>query len=238
VGIKLSGEIIGNRGYLLMERADRRDKVALDQAYEFYKQSVRDGGGNDLYEVANSLKTVTKALDAAESGQLELTLRLWRKIRQALFDQLLTNFPAYVVAITSDGRILNHREALPDDCTIELHPTGLKRDDDVFHLPLSELHPHTRARLDRVWMERGPATRKEDFTHLAECDGGVCTMRPNTFIIGDEVLVKEATSGREKAYSHYWSLYWQSYCSPSPREKQYLTRQMASLEAVWGNLHY
>lgn len=63
-------------------------------------------------------------------------------------------------------------------------------------------------------------------------------MRPNTFIIGDEVLVKEATSGREKAYSHYWNLYWQSYCSPSPREKQYLTRQMASLEAVWGNLHY
>jgi hypothetical protein len=220
-----------------MERADRRDRVALDEAYEFYRQTFGESS-NDLHQLANSLKTVCHALDAAETGELALTLRLWKKIRQALFDKLLTSFPAYVVAITHDGQVLGHRDALPDDCLLELHPEGLRRDDDVFQMAINELHPLTRSRLDKVWVERGPSTRREDFQSGSECEGGVCTMKPHTFIVGEEVLANEATAGRQKAYAHYWRLYWQSYCSPTSREKMYLHRQMASLEAVWGNLHY
>ncbi|CAN5323373.1 hypothetical protein BH11CYA1_BH11CYA1_15450 [soil metagenome] len=222
---------------MAMEKADRRDSVALDKAYEFYRETLSEGT-NDLHQVANSLKTVCHAINAAESGELELTLRLWQKIRQALFDKLLTNFSAYIVATGSDGQVLGHRELLPDDCTLELHPEGLRRDDDVFSIGIEELHPLTRSRLDKVWLERGPGTRREDFSNASECEGGVCTMKPHTFIVGEEVLKTEANTGRQKAYDNYWRLYWQSYCSPSSREKQYLTRQMTSLEAVWGNLHY
>jgi hypothetical protein len=228
--------VIGKPG-VAMEKADRRDRVALDKAYEFYRQTLTEGT-NDLHQVANSLKTVCHALDAAESGELDLTLRLWKKIRQALFDRLLTSFAAHIVATGADGQVLSHREPLPDDCTLELHPEGLRRDDDVFSIAIEELHPLTRSRLDKVWVERGPGTRREDFASSSECDGGVCTMKPYTFIVGEEVLSSEANSGRQKAYSNYWRLYWQSYCSPNSREKQYLSRQMASLEAVWGNLHY
>jgi hypothetical protein len=225
-----------------MIKTERRDRVALDEAYDFYRQTVNDGSTQDLHKLANSLKTVDSALNAAESGDLELTHRLWSKIRQALFDKLLTAFPAYVVAVTPDGAALANRASLPDGCIIELHPEGLRRDDDVFHMAIEHLHPLTRSRLNKVWIERGPATRKEDFDHMADaraaCEDGVCSIRPNTFIIGGDQLAREAQNGRERAYQDYWRLYWQSYCSPSSREKQYLTRQMASLEAVWGNLHY
>jgi len=221
-----------------MQRTERRDRVALDEAYDFYRQTVNDGSTQDLHRLANSLKTVCTALSAAESGELELTYRLWAKIRQALFDKLLTAFPAYVVAITPDGSALTAKSMLPDGCTIELHPEGLRRDDDVFRMAIEELHPLTRSRLNKVWMERGPATRKEDFDHMVDCSDGVCAMGPNTFVVGGELLAQEAQTGRQRAYQDYWRLYWQSYCSPSSREKQYLTRQMASLEAVWGNLHY
>ncbi len=222
-------------------REDRRDRVALDEAYEFYRQILVDGT-NDLHLLANSLKTVCRALDAAEAGEMELTMRLWKKIRQALFDRLLTSFPAHVVAIAKDGQVLSQKDFLPDDCVLELHPEGLRRDDDVFQINIEELHPLTRSRLDKVWVER-PGTRREDFTGgkseaAQECEGGVCTLKANAMIIGEEVLQVEAANGRQKAYSSYWRLYWQSYCSPSSREKQYLVRQMASLEAVWGNLHY
>jgi hypothetical protein len=221
-----------------MQRTERRDRVALDEAYDFYRQTVSDGSTQDLHRLANSLKTVCSALSAAEAGDLELTFRLWAKIRQALFDKLLTAFPAYVVAITPDGAALTAKVALPDGCTIELRPEGLRRDDDVFHMAIEELHPLTRTRLNKVWMDRGPATRKEDFDHVIECSDDVCSFGPNTFVVGGEILAREAQSGRQRAYQDYWRLYWQSYCSPSSREKQYLTRQMASLEAVWGNLHY
>jgi len=220
----------------IIVKADRRDRIALDEAYEFYRQTLAEGT-NDLHQLANSLKTVCRALDATESGEMELTLRLWKKIRQALFDKLLTSFPCHVVAIGSNGQVLGQKDFLPDDCLLELHPEGLKRDDDVFQIEIEDLHPLTRSRLDKVWCER-PATRREDFSGAAECEGGVCTLKPNAMIIGEEILLVEAAAGRQKAYSNYWRLYWQSYCSPSSREKQYLNSQMASLEAVWGNLHY
>lgn len=233
-----------------MERTDRRELVALDQAYEFYRELVSSGSTSDIHKLTNSLKTVVKALDAAQNGEMELTLRLWHKIRQALLDSLLTGFSNHVVAITADGRALTEREPLPDDCRLELYPEGLRRDDDVFFADIAELHPMTRTRLDKVWRERGPATKAEDFASAnvsaagggseggGECQDGVCMMKPTTFIVGADILLAEAQSGRQKAYRDYWRLYWQSYCSPKPREKQYLIRQMASLEAVWGNLHY
>lgn len=223
-----------------MKTTDRRNRVALDQAYEFYRQTLSDGSGSDLHTLANSLKTVTRALDAAQSGDMQLTYRLWLKIRQALFDKLLTSYSCHVVAITADGRALLEREPLPDECRLELYPEGLKRADDVFHTEIRELHPHTRARLNQVWRERGPSLRKEDFDldNQPQCEDGVCAMRPNSFIVGHEVLLAEASTGRQKAYQAYWRLYWQSYCSPKPTEKQTLHRQMANLEAVWGNLNY
>jgi hypothetical protein len=224
-----------------MEITDRRDRVALDKAYDFYRDLVTEGSTNDLHKLANSLKTVCAALEASEKGDMALTYRLWRKIKQALFDKLLTSFPCYVVAISADGEVLNTRRELPEDCSIELHPEGLRRDDDVFQMDFHQLHSLTQDRLSKVWLERGPSTRKEDFTHHPtddQCVDGVCALRTNGFIVGDEVLSQEATEGRLKAYDHYWRLYWQSYCTPSAREKQYFMRQMASLEAVWGNLHY
>lgn len=227
-----------------MERTDRRDAIALDKACEFYRELVADGSTSDVHKLANSLKTVNMALEAAEKGELELTIQLWQKIRQALFDNLLTGFPSHIVAITADGRVLSEKEALPDDCLLELYPEGLRRADDSFTARYRDLHPHTRGLLDRVWRERGPSLRREDFAlagaaaAAAGCEGGVCAMRPNSFVLGADVLTAEAQNGRQKAYREYWRLYWQSYCSSHAREKQYLVRQMASLEAVWGNLNY
>ncbi|MBX9940566.1 MAG: hypothetical protein K2Y32_15000 [Candidatus Obscuribacterales bacterium] len=236
---------------LRLEGRERRERVALDEAYEFYKQLLSQGATENLHSLVNALKTVSTALEAAERGELEITVRLWRKIRQALFDQLLTGFSSHVVVVTSDGRVLAEKEDLPDDSTLELYPEGLKRSDDFFTASLEDLHPHTRSLLDRVWRTRGASIRKEDFQlgekaapqgeqeELGEsCKDGVCALRPNSFVVGAELLSAEAKNGREKAYQEYWRLYWQSYCSPRAREKQYLVRQMASLEAVWGNLHY
>lgn len=225
-----------------MEKTDRRELIALDQAYDFYRELVQDGSTHDLHRLVNSLKTVDNALDAAQNGHMDLTLRLWQKIRQALFDNLLTQFSAHVVAIAPDGRVLTNRDCLPDDCILELYPEGLRRTDDVFECAIEDLHPVTRERLERVWRERGPSTRRDDFVSAREesgsCEGGVCTMKPNTFIVGADVLTAEAKNGRERAYQDYWRLYWQSYCSPRAKERQHLTNLMASLEAVWGNLHY
>ena len=75
-----------------MGRTDRRERVALDQAYEFYKGTVGNGEIFTLHSLVNSLKTVTNALSASADGHLTLTTRLWLRIKQALFDKLITSF--------------------------------------------------------------------------------------------------------------------------------------------------
>ncbi|MFN8550633.1 MAG: hypothetical protein U0103_04015 [Candidatus Obscuribacterales bacterium] len=218
-----------------MARLDRREKVALDQAYEFYKSTIGSNEAFTLHSLVNSLKTVSVAVSASNDGHLTLTTRLWMRIKQALFDKLLTTHPAYVIIYDGSNAPIEPKQRIPDDGTIEIHPHGLRRDDDRFSIELKHLHPVTRKHIQKVWIERGPDTKSDDFSNY-ECDGDVCM--PKLFLIGDEVLQKEASNGKKEAYSQWWDLYWQSYCTPDRREKQQLTRRMNSLEAVWGNLYY
>ncbi len=218
-----------------MARSDRRERVALDQAYEFYKGTIGNNEAFTLHSLVNSLKTVSTAVAASTDGHLTLTTRLWMRIKQALFDKLLTSYPAYVIIYDGTNKPIETKQRIPDDGMIEIHPHGLRRDDDRFSIDLNQLHPLTKKHIQKVWFERGPDTKGEDFSNY-ECDGNVCM--PKLFVIGDEILQKEASNGKKAAYSQWWELYWQSYCTPDRKEKQQLTRQMNSLEAVWGNLYY
>lgn len=216
-------------------RIERRERLALDDAYAFYRQTIHDERQMNLHGLVNSLKIVATALRKAEEGHFKLTTRLWMRIEQALFDKLLTTYPAYVVVTTPNGRALEPHKELPEDGTVELHPEGLKRNDDVFAMAVQHLHPLTRRRLNKVWLERGPITRREDFANL-NCADGVCSIN-NTFIAGQEILEQEASNGKRHAMEQWWELYWQKYCTPDKKERQTLARQMAALESVWGDLH-
>lgn len=53
---------------------ETRERVALDEAYEFYKQLLSQGATENLHSLVNALKTVSTALEAAERGELEITV--------------------------------------------------------------------------------------------------------------------------------------------------------------------
>ena len=76
-----------------MARMDRRDKLALNDAYRFFKAVMKEHRTPDLHKLANSLKTISNALKFSETGQFKLTTRLWKHIQQSLFDKLITSFP-------------------------------------------------------------------------------------------------------------------------------------------------
>lgn len=220
-----------------MARVDRRDKIALDEAYSYYKNTVVSDGNSDLLTMVNALKTVSFALHASTAAEFKLTKRLWLRIEQALFDKLVTGFPSHVVVLGGDGNVLTVDDELTEDCVIELHPEGLRRADDVFRMPFCDLPPVTQMQMTRVWREKGPDLRREDFIVANECDAsGLCPVKP--FAIGHEILEREANSGKQVAYQQWWGLYWQAYCTNDAREKELLTQQMSSLESIWGNLYY
>lgn len=221
-----------------MAKRDRRERVALDQAYRFYRTVANAKGEVDLYRLANALKTISHALRNSAYNEFKLTIRLWLRIEEALFDKLITTFPVHAAVLAPDGETLNHNQPLPEEGFIEVHPENLRRSDDVFVMELSRLHPSTRAQLAQLWIEHGPRIEMENFaTNISiDCTESFCV--PKNFIPRLEVVEQEATSGKCWAYQKWWQLYWQAYCAPDNRERQLLNRQMSELEQVWGNLNY
>ena len=217
-----------------MGKLDRRQKLALDEAYRLFRVINKEETPPDLYQLVKCLQTVNNALNGALDGQLKLTIRLWRRIHLALFDKLFTSYSAHLVIYTADGEVITPKQPIPDDAVLEIHPEGLRRADDFFKMPVENLYPDTRQVLNKVWTERGNAIRREDFTH-GECTD-YCT--PKHIVIGDDVLTSESQKGKEQAYAQWWDLYWLAYCTYDNDQKKHLIQQMESIEAVWGNLYY
>ncbi|HEY9712198.1 MAG TPA: hypothetical protein V6C72_01935 [Chroococcales cyanobacterium] len=215
-----------------MARKERREQVALDEAYRFYKEVLSSDSTHHLHRLVNSLKTVNAAIVASEKGHLKITTRLWMRMRQALFDKLLTSFPNYLVVIQADGTPLAGGAPLPDDGMLEIHPDGLRRNDDCFSMEIKNLHPSTRNRVNKTWTEHGSVTRPSDFMEIDCSLEGVCA--PKLFLLGDDVLQMEVKEGRQEAYQQWWDLYWRAYCTPDRNEKWRIGTQMASLEGIWG----
>jgi hypothetical protein len=217
-----------------MGKLERREKLALDEAYKEFRAITKDEGSADLFQLVKCLKTVGNALSSARGGQLKLTIRLWQRIQIALFDKLLTSFPAHVVIYSSDGSALKPKRAIPEGAIVEIHPEGLRRADDFFKMEIEQLDPITRHVLNKIWEERGNSTRREDFANF-DC-GEYCTRK--YFVVGDEVLRSESQKGKEQAYSEWWDLYWQAYCTPDKQQKKHIAKRMESIESVWGNQYY
>ncbi len=214
---------------------DRRDKMSLDRAYDVYFRTIK-GGGDDLFAIVQALKTVQHALDACQSGGIKLTERLWKKIQQALFDKLLTGHSNYLCVFDGSGVIVESGIALPDFGIFEIHPEGLRRDDDFFRAPIEGLHELTVMKVSRAWSLHGSMLKHEYFVNLQiECSGDACLMPPG-IVFGHERLREETEEGRRSAYTEWWDLYWRAYCTPDEEEKEVVLDRMAMLEAVWGRL--
>jgi hypothetical protein len=217
-----------------MARIDRREKLALDAAYRFFRAVVKDQRSPDLFTLANSLKTISNALRAPQNGEFKLTIRLWERIEETLFDKLFGAFPTHVILLSEVGQVIPGGQPIPDDATVEVHPHGLRRSDDVFSIAIKNLHPLTQLRLRKVWKEKGGTTKPEDF-QTVDC-GEVC--QPKGFIVGEAVLLNESELGKQRAYQRWWELYWQAYCSNDKQERLAIEKEMSQLEGIWGDLYY
>lgn len=217
-----------------MARIDRREKIALDNAYRFFKEVVKEERTPELYRLANCLKTISNALRAPETSEFKLTTRLWRRIQETMLDKLLATFPTHVIILSAKGQALQSKESVPEDAFVEIHPQGLRRADDAFRLELKHFPPLTQVRLRKVWKEKGGTGKPEDFAQI-DC-GSVC--HPKNFIAGEEMLRNESEQGKQRAYQKWWELYWQAYCSNDKHEKLVIEKEMLDLEEVWGDLYY
>ena len=218
-----------------MANLDRRGKMALDESYRYYRKLDKNGEYPDIYHLARCLKTISACLEIADHHQFKLTRQLWRRIHHALFDKLITSFPGYVCVFDRDGTPALPRGEVREDGVVEFRGDGLRRADDVFRLEIKDLYPATFINLSKTWKTRGAHVIPGFFGEV-DCSLYGCPIKP--MILGLDVLDKESTEGKDKAYGEWWDLYWQAYCTRNHLERNGLYRKMDEIELVWGNLYY
>jgi hypothetical protein len=102
-------------------------------------------------------------------------------------------------------------------------------------MEIKHLYPGTQHCLGAAWRTKGARVTPADFSG-PQCSSAGCFLKP--MVVGQEVLKEESESGRSQAYSEWWELYWQAYCSPDRVEKTSIGKRMEELETLWGNLYY
>lgn len=218
-----------------MATMDRREKLALDEAYSYYLALDKGEAQPELYRVVRCFKTVTSALSMSNGHHFKLTRQLWKRIQQALFDRLITSFPGYVMMTDADGEPAESRVDMPEEGIIEFHPDNCRRKDDIFRMDIKHMYPATHYALSKSWKAKGSRVSPADMVQT-ECGPSGCFLKP--VVLGQEVLDEEAQAGKDTAYKEWWDLYWQAYCTKNKHDQTILNRQMDELESVWGNLYY
>lgn len=218
-----------------MGRLDRRRRTALDEAYRYYRQIENGEAEPDIYRLNQAVKTLSFALAVADVSEFKLTKQLWKRLHQALFDRLVTNFSGRLAVLTENREECEIRNDLPEKGYLQFYPDHCKRSDDVNEIELGKLFPGTYNTIRKLWLKRGAFVRPADFEGN-NCEGGVCYMKP--MVLGQDVLNEESKAGQLDAHNKWWELYWLAYCSNSKQEQMALTRQMSALESIWGNLYY
>jgi hypothetical protein len=218
-----------------MGRLDRRQHLALDESYRYYR-SLNSGEKPDLFKISRTLNTLTIALSFAEHGEFKLTRQIWKRLEQALFDAYLTNFPGRFSVFNSADRSVEPPSAWPDDGWLSFRPDGCRRREDTIRIEIHRLFPRSFIALQKCWSEGRLKVSPADFAAVKDCEGGVCLMRP--MVVGYDLLGQESDAGRREAYHRWWDLYWQAYCTTSRAERAALYKHMLELETVWGEMYY
>lgn len=219
-----------------MGRTDRRQRTALDEAYRYYNAVEAGGEPLEIYRLTKAVRTLAFALTFCDTGEFKLTRQLWKRLHQALFDKLITNFSGKIIVLDENRTALEPGATLPEAGFLDFLPDNCRRADDVNEIELVRLYPRTYNALKHVWEQRRSDTIQSGDFAGSDCDGGVCFMKP--VVTGHEIMGEESRKGKDEAYSRWWELYWQAYCTANRRQQEVIMRQMSELEAVWGNLYY
>lgn len=218
-----------------MSRVDRRNKLALDESYRYYR-SIESGEAPQLFRLTKSLRTLSTALAFADQGEFKLTRQLWKRLQQALFDRLINSFPGQLSVFDTTGRKLEPGMRIPEDGYVHFNAEGCRRNDDVAQIELSRIYPKTFKGMEAIWSGGRARIAPVDFENISECDGGICMMKP--MVVGHEILGAESQTGKTEAYQKWWELYWQAYCTRRKDDRAIIYKHMVEIESVWGDLYY
>jgi len=223
-----------------MATSDRRRKLTISDINEYWRR-LNDGAEKpEVFKMVNAIKVLDFALADCESALCKrLSAHAWARIRNDLFDMLITSFNGYFLVYKDDAvNPLEQTDRWTQTGRVEFYPEKANRREDAMSADLSKVHPAIVLRLRWCFAEGCQNITPDDFSSYREvadeADEVSEAERAGQLEEVYEACAMEASTLRKIAHRKWWHLHYQHRGCSDSRQKGTLKKQMDELELVWG----
>lgn len=219
-----------------MANFERRQAMALDEAFDYYRKLENRQETPHLWTMLSALATIDSALSSSETS---ITQNAWSCVRDGLFNILISSFPGSFRIYGTSGPV-EPSQPWPDEGIIEFCPQDAHRREDAYRADLSRLEPDTACVLRWNFADEKPQIRPQDFAsreldNLSELlPADEPTEQERLLASFYEICCSEAHKGKKKAHHKWWQLYWEANSCTDKRQRNSIRKNMLSLQSVWG----
>ncbi len=217
---------------------DRRHTMALDEVFQYWRE-LEVGEQPRIFKVTDSIRTIDLAMEPdwreRSPGPLVVTPEPWSRIRDNLYQVLITKFAGYFIILDTESNPIVPGTYWPTSGRVEFFPEGINRKSDSFECQFERIHPEILIRIRWHFGRGEQSIRPNMFDDVLEkistsAEDEVCRVLERFY----EICEQEAVKGKRKAKQHWWHLYCESQSIENGREQRELRKQLVYLEAVWG----
>ncbi len=220
-------------------RSERRNAIALDDAYFYCRQLETGGQKPDLFKLCNAIRTLDYALNEHDESPLPMTLcvEAWSRVRTGLFNILVSSFAGYVFVYDQFETLVEPGAEWPESGLIEFFPDRMNRTNEGYRARFEQLDRDVIMPVRWAFAEGRQQIAPPDFGQEAEPSQAINTQAGEARDLLqrlNEVCEEQACEGKKHAHRKWWQLYWEADGCPNKRQKNLLQKQMVALQSVWG----
>lgn len=218
-----------------MSSNERRNAIALDDAYFYCRQLETGAERPDLYKLCNAIRTLDLALEAHIESPLPVTLskQAWSRVRNSLFNILVSSFEGCFFVYDQFEILVEPSADWPEGGFIEFFPRSINRKDESYGAGFDQMQASVINPLRWAFAEARQQIYPADFGNEEQLPNDADAARDLLERL-NVVCEEEASEGKKKAHRKWWQLYWEANSCPNKRKKHELQKQMVALQSIWG----
>lgn len=229
-----------------MASHERRNAVALDDAYLYCRRLETRAEAPDLFRLCNAIRTLDLALEAHNEAPLPMTLcsEAWSRVRDSLFNTLVSSQAGYFFVYDENDILVEPGTNWPEKGAVEFFPDGINRKNESYRSSFQGMRRSVINPLRWAFAEGRQQTHAQDFIERESAPDTSAMPERNPEVEAEEarellermynVCEEQAVEGKKKAHRRWWQLYWEANSCPNKRRKHELQKQMVALQSIWG----
>jgi hypothetical protein len=218
---------------------ERRNAVALDEAVRYCRRLEANTEQPELFMLCNAIRTLDLALEGKEDSPIPMSLctEAWMKVRDSLFDVLVSSFPGRFEVRNASGDLVEMGDDWPSGGTLSFYPRRISRRNDSYDASLDRMQPFVITAFRWAFADHRADITPPDFDCACEQPSDDDQTADEAYELIErmyEACEEQAQEGKKKAHRKWWQLYWEANSCPNKRQKHQLQKQMVALEGLWG----